>query len=62
MHFTEGSYARIAAKLFKELDVDIYYVRPRGSFHLSRSSRHITTDIYRDSWSTIHHVLGISRR
>ncbi|KAF9455097.1 UROD/MetE-like protein [Macrolepiota fuliginosa MF-IS2] len=26
MHFTEGSYARIAAKLFRELDVDTYYL------------------------------------
>lgn len=27
MHFTEGSYARIAVKLFTTLDVDIFYVR-----------------------------------
>lgn len=27
VHFTEGSYARIAFKVFNRLDVDVFYVR-----------------------------------
>jgi len=35
VHFTEGSYERIAAKLFRNLDVDAFYVRLMCStFHL----------------------------
>lgn len=42
LHFTEGSYARIAAKLFRNLDVDTFYVRDwRLPLHLSLTSCHI---------------------
>ena len=34
VHFSEGGYDRIAIKLFNEIHVDCYYVRPIVTIHM----------------------------
>lgn len=49
MHFAEGGYERVAQKLLRDLDVDVYYVGDRPICHLDRS----TDMLQRHSWSMI---------
>jgi methionine synthase II (cobalamin-independent) len=57
MHFSEGGYGRVAEKLFKNLNVDTFYVRnnkPVGHPGL-------VDDAFFHSSNTILNVLAISR-
>jgi hypothetical protein len=56
MHFSEGGYGRVAEKLLKELNVDIYYVRSQRLFYTICSDASLVF-----SSNMIQNVLAISR-